>query len=447
MGGLASTKIARARASLVFDQPFFASLALKLRLVEDPGCRGIWCDGKTVGYNPAYLENLSDEEVKGLLCHEILHLACAHHLRRDDRDDKLWNMACDYAINPILIEAGFTLPGRYLDDPEKRGQSAETIYAALDAERDEQKGGGRDLPKLTINGQEEAQGAGSGELGGGQGEGGAGEENDRKPEQKGDAPGGGQGEDGGEDAKRQDAAMTGEIRDAPQGLSDGEGPDNSGGAGEALEKERELRMSLAQALQKARECGQLPGAVARLFGDATPRLDWRALLRRFLCENARNDFTWTRPNRRLLSAGLYLPGLKSAELDGIVLAIDSSGSVTEAEFSEFCAEASAALEEFESPITLFTCDAAITHEEELSRYDLPLRLAPMGGGGTDYGPVFDRIAKMGAAPSCLVYFTDLNVTSFPKDPGYPVLWVAPEAPQTPGDAPPFGELAVMRKSC
>ncbi|MFZ5812151.1 MAG: DUF2201 family putative metallopeptidase, partial [Thermodesulfobacteriota bacterium] len=99
-------KMARARAELVMDHPFFGSLALRMRLAPDPDCAGMWTDGRTLGYRPALVEALPLNTAVGLLAHEMLHVVCAHHLRRQGRDETLWNRACDYAVNAILDEAG-----------------------------------------------------------------------------------------------------------------------------------------------------------------------------------------------------------------------------------------------------------------------------------------------------------------------------------------------------
>jgi hypothetical protein len=39
-----------------------------------------------------------------------MHCAALHHTRREGRDLRRWNIACDHAINPLLVAAGFELP-------------------------------------------------------------------------------------------------------------------------------------------------------------------------------------------------------------------------------------------------------------------------------------------------------------------------------------------------
>jgi hypothetical protein len=127
---------------LVLGHPFFGAMALRLALVQDPACADMWTDGVTLGYNPRALEPMTEPEVVTMLAHEILHLACEHHLRRGRRDEELWNRACDLAVNGLLSEAGFALPRGYPFDPAHAGRPAEAIYAALSGQREARSGNG-----------------------------------------------------------------------------------------------------------------------------------------------------------------------------------------------------------------------------------------------------------------------------------------------------------------
>ncbi|MFW5735275.1 MAG: VWA-like domain-containing protein, partial [Oceanidesulfovibrio sp.] len=238
-----------------------------------------------------------------------------------------------------------------------------------------------------------------------------------------------------QDEQGDDPGMSGEVRDAP---SDTGGADS---AADMTRQEESWQVAVAQALHKAREAGELPGALERLLAEAlAPSLSWRELLRRFLANAARNDFSWVRPNRRHLHAGLYLPGLESEELSEVVVAVDVSGSVSQEELDSFAAELSAVLEEFDTTVRVFTCDAALTTQDTLARWDLPLDFTATGGGGTDFRPPFTQLEQDGATPACLVYFTDMECDTFPEDPGFPVLWVTTNARHA---TPPFGEVVTM----
>ncbi len=433
-------KMTRARAELVMGHPFFATLALKLRLKHDATCATLWTDGKELGFNPEYVQHMSLENLVGMQAHEVMHLVCQHHIRRNGRDAGLWNKACDYAINSILLQAGFSLPKRYLDNPEYRDMSVDDIYAVLSRLREEEKGSG--IGDSAQGGMEEAD-----EGNGGAADGGSPFDHDtdmahasvdNEPENDGDertraAVFDGEGEEGqGED---QDPGMSGEVRDHPgiQGKGDQQ----------ALEQAtRDMRIDLAQAVQRALNMGDLPQGIERLVNRSLkPQLDWQTVLRRFLQSSTANDYSWTVPNRRYVYLDLHLPSLKSQELPEIVLAIDTSGSVDDMMLDRFCSEISSLLEVFDTRLTVILCDAAIHKVETYTRWDLPVNISPQGGGGTDYRPVFEYLALHGAQPACCIYMTDFECNRFPEAPPYPVLWV------NSGNAkalPPFGEVLCMQ---
>ena len=116
---------------------FFATLALRLRVEADPGCGTLATDGVSLRYAPAFVTGLSPDEAVGVLAHEVLHCALAHPWRRGLRDPARWNVACDLAVNPILMQAGFTLPPSRLMPGEgpcgnlQPGKSADEYYALL----------------------------------------------------------------------------------------------------------------------------------------------------------------------------------------------------------------------------------------------------------------------------------------------------------------------------
>lgn len=392
----AYSKILRARTSLVINHPFFASLALRLKVREDYSCETAWTDGKVFGYNPLYVRALSPDKLEGLTAHTVMHPACGHHTRRQNRDHDLWNRACDYAVNGILLESGFTLPDGFLLNDAYEGKSAEAVYTILergldDSEQTEEESDPEAGDNSAASGDDTSELEASA-LPGGQ------EESEEESQEA--SPSG-------------DPGKSGEVRDTPAG---GEtDPD----------LETDWNEALTQAFVNARGMGKLPAGVERfIHRRINPKLNWRELLARFIEQSARSDYSWVSPNRRYIHQELYLPSLQNQELSTIVVAVDTSGSIEPAELAQFSAEVSDIMERYPATLHVIYCDAKISGYDVFSRCDLPVALRPKGGGGTDFRPVFDLVAKNGLMPSCLIYLTDLECLSYPdQPPPYPVLWV------------------------
>lgn len=84
-------------------------------------------------WNPEWFDSLMFDERKGVLLHELWHLALLHGARCGDRDHTKWNVACDIRINNNLIREGITLPAGVLVYPEYDSDewTEEKIYADL----------------------------------------------------------------------------------------------------------------------------------------------------------------------------------------------------------------------------------------------------------------------------------------------------------------------------
>ncbi len=429
-------KVIRARAGLILDHPFFGHLALRLKLVEDGKCDTAWSDGRILAYNPLYIKILPREKLKGLMGHVVMHPACRHHLRRNGRDPALWNMACDYAINWILLEAGLTLPDGYLDDPDLRGRTADDIYVQLKAQRSRDRYDNQDrrLEKEAAAAGEEVDVPDAEPRAARRQRAGKADEQTMSAAEAVTADGIDY-EDDRNETSHGDPGRSGEVRDA-SAFDEG-----AGGFGEETPEESQWRINLAQAASRARSMGDLPAGLERWVERLlSPRLDWRQLLNRFIQAAARCDYAWMPPNRRYLHQGLYLPSMRSTDLPEVVVAVDTSGSVTGRELDQFAAELSAILEMCAQTVHLLYCDTRVARAETLSRQDLPLSLVPTGGGGTDFRPAFDWIERRGLSPLCMIYLTDLACNRFPRAPVYPVLWV--HVGET-GTAPPFGEIVAI----
>ncbi|MCP3712472.1 VWA-like domain-containing protein [Paraburkholderia sp. CNPSo 3274] len=390
------TRISKQRSALVMDQPFFGALALRLKVVEDPACKTFWVDGEALGYNPAYLDTLNDLECRGVLAHEILHVANGHCFRQGPRDAKRWNDACDYAINPIVKQAGMVLPAGHLDDARFHGKSAEEIYAVLTQEarqKEKEKSGGK--PGAQAPGAQQAPANGA---------------NTPSAAPDPDAP-----------------PSCGEVRPYP-------GPDKP-------VKEAEWKVATLQAAKAARMRGKLPGGMqAMVEAAAEPSVDWRSILMRFAQQVTNDDYSFAMPNRRYLHLGFYLPSLHSPAVGDAVFVRDSSGSVFDETQAQFAAEIIHVAEVVRpARLIVMDCDKRVTQVQVFERGD-PIELAPVkGGGGTAFTDPFRRLEVEGLNPAFLVYLTDMDGDFPDVPPSYPVLW-ASTTPLRRARQAPFGEV-------
>jgi len=138
-----TTKLAKAKTSLILEHPFIGTIALNMPFVFDESIPTAATNGKRVAFNPEFVDSLTDEEVKFLVAHECMHPMLEHNYRRGERQPRRWNMAADYVINKLLIDDNIgRMPKVGLHDPniyKAGGGTSEGIYNIL-PEQDEDSG-------------------------------------------------------------------------------------------------------------------------------------------------------------------------------------------------------------------------------------------------------------------------------------------------------------------
>jgi predicted metal-dependent peptidase len=175
-----------------------------------------------------------------------------------------------------------------------------------------------------------------------------------------------------------------------------------------------------------------------LEGAADAAVDWREMLRRLWSETTPADYSWMRPNRRHIWAGIYLPGVIREGVGEIAIAVDCSGSVNGRQLSLFEAEVRSIIDGQRPQLVHVLYFDTIVHKVDTYQAGETVCLSPLGGGGTDFGPCFDWLQEHGIKPQTLVLLTDL-CGSFPASaPSYPVLWASTGRRQVP-----FGDLVPL----
>ena len=222
-----------------------------------------------------------------------------------------------------------------------------------------------------------------------------------------------------------DPCGTGEVMDADERRDDDTGQSGESPLDTPAE-EQAWDEAMHQAASLARAQGNAPGAVEETIRQAHRSiLEWRSLLRRYMTDAARRDYSWSVPNRRFIDSGLYLPSMHSQGIDAIAIIIDTSASLPGETLALFWAEVREIAGELQpESIYVLQVDAVLQDAAEYPAGDLPDCIAIKGRGGTDFRPGFEWLHEHGVHPNCCLYLTDMECDSYPEAaPGYPVVWV------------------------
>ena len=401
-------KLMAARTKLILDKPFLGALVLRLPLhAADPAwCATTGTDAKKFYYNPEFIAALKPTETQFILAHEALHCALSHFSRRQHRIKHRWDLACDYAINPILVAEGLTPPAGSPLLREYEGMSAEEIYPCID-DNDMSESLDQHLYDKEDQFSEGGQNTSENPLDDSRGKGEPPPQQESNPSPKSD--------EGGGNASKQEFDKNAGGAPPPPPLNQKE----------AEELTIQWQQRLAGAAQMAEQSGKMSGILKRLVEDMLqPQLPWRSLLARYMNAVARDDYSYTRPSSRRGDPAIY-PSLKSSQINAVI-ALDVSGSVGRKEMQEFISEINAIKGQVRAKITLLPCDSELTEGapfifEPWEEVQLPETLK--GGGSTSFCPPFNWAARQDQAPDILIYFTDGH-GDFPKtEASFPTIWL------------------------
>ena len=354
-------KLITARVGLLLRHPFFGNLATRLKMVDaSDWCHTLATDGRNFYFNYGFVNKLTPKEAEFGFAHEVLHNVFDHMGRRDSRDPILSNIAADFATNQILKDERIgTVPSflKIYQDDKYRGMSYEQIYDDLYEKAD----------KIDI--------------------GSLGELLDEHLDGEGDD--GDEGEDGDQEGKgkgrpRLTAEEKKQIRD-------------------------EIKEAMVAAAQSA-GAGRVPAGVQRMIKDFTePKMDWRQLLRMNIQSILKSNFSFSRPNRKSQQSGAILPGMTNDETIDVSIAIDMSGSISDAMAKDFLSEVKGIMDEYvDFKLDLWCFDTRVYGYQQFTgdTADEIMSYECKGGGGTDFDVNFDFMKNEGIEPKKFIMFTD-----------------------------------------
>jgi len=187
--------------------------------------------------------------------------------------------------------------------------------------------------------------------------------------------------------------------------------------------EKQIQKVLSDAKEQTiKKRGNVPGEIEGVIiieAIVKPKFDWRSYVRRF---SGTSTKVFTKKIRRKENRRYdENPGLKIKMKQHMLLAIDTSGSVSDTELTEFMNEIHH-IYKAGVDITIVQCDTSINSIEE---YKGKNELNVKGRGGTEFDPVLDYYNANQKKYTSLVYFTDGECYTSVKPKGR-VLWVLSE---------------------
>jgi predicted metal-dependent peptidase len=197
---------------------------------------------------------------------------------------------------------------------------------------------------------------------------------------------------------------------------DGEDGDNEGKSKRprlTAEEKKAIKDEIKEAMVAAAQAagaGRVPAGVRRLIQDFTePKMDWRQLLRMNIQSIIKSNFSFQRPNRKSQHCGAVLPGMMNEETIDVSVAIDMSGSISDAMAKDFLSEVKGIMDEYvDFKLDLWCFDTQVYNyakftgdtADEIMSYEVK------GGGGTDFDVNYQFMKDEGIEPKRFIMFTD-----------------------------------------
>lgn len=398
--------IAALKRKMLVKYPFFGSVVASVGYKENKDISTAGTDGKTIYYNPEYLEELSVDEQTFIFAHEVCHIAFNHILRSEGKNPELWNIATDGVINQFLKRDGLKMAPGGVDMAEAINYDAEQLYEKLlqqrrqgNSQQNQQGSGGSQGENNQQQSQSQQQGnSGSGssqEQSGGE----SGEDSQKEDKSK---------QDVGHDTHsmweqavkkhKEQQEKTDKKKSLLDKLLRRDKKDKE--KTELEKKQEELeRMGEKDAFKKnledkKKQLEELKDAILKRasqagtstnrdirtvndVGTAKPLIDWRY----FLKEAIKYDVDWSYKNATL-EDGVVSANLEEQPMPETEIVLDTSGSINEVLLKNFLRECKNILQHTKLKVGCFDTEFYGFHEIRTEEDIEKMRFE--GGGGTDF---------------------------------------------------------------
>lgn len=408
---IAAAKIRFAKIRIIRYLPFFGEVLNRMSIVQNNSLPTMATDGFRIYYNSEFTEKLKLSEVTFIICHEILHNTLDHFTRKQHRRHHKFNIAADYALNPLLTdidiqargpqgtEAALAFPkdenGELIGllDKQYYGMAMEKIYDLLPDQQEDKVS----IEVDNVSGQ--CQDNGESKLKKSKGKGGSGSGSKLRPG---------------------DMISNNEIDHDQSKDLDGNAEDTRDTRSDTQQQD-DMRKIVRDSA--SRTCGKNPLSIERVLSSILKaNVPWQALLKRYL-NTVTNKFEPRWKDARLATLGINIQeDKKTFGLGNVIIAIDTSGSITDQELATYLAETNKILRVHPiQNLYILCCDTEVKMDKVIHLRNprkIPENVQIYGGGGTEFQPVFDWVQNhLRGTPDLLIYFTDSEGKS-PR----PVAW-------------------------
>jgi len=356
--------LAKISKTLILEQPFYGLFLISLNKVwrNDLPTAGVSISGinQQLAINPEFWASLNDDVKKGVLIHELMHIAFNHLVTRDNyQDKKLFNIAADLEINQYIDRDWLPENGIFLDTfpelnlPDRAG--TDKYYKLLQQAHED--GTSPQLDEM--------------------------------------------------------------LSEDDFHFTWGEGIDSLTDAEKKL-IQKQVEHQLKDVVEGIKDRGNIPGhfreLINNIFHQEPAKFDWKGYLRRFAGNSNKiyTKKTRRKPNKRYDGN----PALKIKMRNHVLLAVDTSASVSSSELQEFLSEMNH-IHKTGTEITVVQCD---THMHDPEAFNPKKEFKVKGRGGTDFQPVIDHYNKNSKKYTSIIYFTDGECSS-PNNVRCKILWV------------------------
>ena len=415
-------KFAKAMLNLRELRPFYSAVYEVIEKRESTQIETIGVGTNDMAYNHDFIDKTEFNEFIFIILHEIAHIALMHVSRREHRDAKLWNVACDIYVNKVLSNEFRIHPG------ERRSVNGIDIKMPTNC-----------LFCDTIDTEKDFV-----------------EDMYESLEEQANKNGYNQGSNGEKYVFRvgNNSNNRGKLveisKDSETDLIDnGDDSNVKQQKSEKVVADAIVRIDMSSSNQGNQEGGLIVLARKRLES----HLDWKKLLRRYLISACRSDSSFSRPDKRMFYQKAIYPGQIQDEINsikGIKICIDTSGSISDEDIEHFCGQVYSLTKQFNIDAELIYWDSDIQSTGEFKDYREFERVDIYGRGGTDPSVIFNYFdsKKCKVKPVVTLIFTDgffsvSNISALQRKKYKDTIWIMTKNSNKSFDVP-FGKKAEVK---